>query len=83
VNGVAIASNHATFCPIDDDRIAFYTREARRLTAPVPAGWEAQGIKARALFLDRQESHPLTISSGNIVVDVPARRPVIVYRQKV
>jgi Endo-alpha-N-acetylgalactosaminidase len=82
VNGVAIASNHATFCPIDDDRIAFYTREARRLNVPVPAGWDAHGVKARALFLDRQESHPLTISSGNIVVDVPARRPVIVYRQQ-
>ncbi len=81
VNGVAIASNNATFCSIDDDRIAFYTREARRLTAPLPAGWDAHGVKARALSLDRQEDYPLAISSGNIVVDVPARRPVIAYRQ--
>ncbi len=82
VNGVAIASNHATFCPIDDDRVAFYTREARRLTAPLPAGWDVHGVRARALFQDRQENHPLTITSGKIVVDVPARRPVIAYRQQ-
>jgi hypothetical protein len=83
VNGVAIASNHATFCPIDGERMAFYSREARRLTVPLPAGWDPHGVKAKALFLDRHESYSLTISSGNMVVDVPARRPVIAYRQGV
>jgi hypothetical protein len=80
VNGAAIASNNATFCSIDNDRIAFYAREARRLTVPLPAGWDPHAVKARALFPDRQESYPVSISAGNIVVDVPSRRPIIAYR---
>ena len=83
VNGAPIAGNNATFCSIDGDRIAFYAQEARRLTAPLPADWDAHTVKARALFLDRQESHPFNITSGNIVVDVLARRPVIAYRQSI
>jgi hypothetical protein len=83
VNGVVIASDNATFCSIDDDRIAFYAQEARRLTAPLSAGWDVHAVKARALFPDRQESHPFSIMSGNIVVDVLPRRPVVAYRQGV
>jgi len=80
VNGVEVASNESTFCPIDADRIAFYSRQPQQLRAALPSAWEAGQIVGRVLYVDRRESLGVKVESGNIVVMAPAGRPITVYR---
>jgi hypothetical protein len=79
--GVEIARDDATFCPIDEDRVAFYTREAKELRYPLPEGWAATDIVARSLSLSGRTEFPVQVKAGELVVNAPARIPVIVYRQ--
>jgi hypothetical protein len=81
-NGVEIASGGDTYCPVRDDRIAFYSKTGKRLTASLPKGWDPAAITARALFADRSEETPLEVRGGKVSVDVPAERPVMVFRNK-
>ena len=78
--GAAIAEDGATFCPIDADRIAFYATKGRTLRHPLPAGWDAGAATARALTLNGRRPFAVDVKTGEIVVTVPARQPVIVYR---
>jgi len=78
--GAKISQTGQVFCPIDDNRIAFYALAAARLRCPLPAGWDPAAITARALSLDGREGHAVTVEDGVIEVDVPAGQPVIVYR---
>lgn len=80
VDGIAIAANDATFCPIDKDRVAFYSRDAKTLIAELPAGWTHGELAGRALYSDRRETVAVHSKDGKIEVAVPAGRPVIVYR---
>jgi hypothetical protein len=80
VDDVEVANQHGTFCPIDDERVAFFSRESRRLQAALPAGWDAARITARALFVDHREPAPVKVEENRITVDVPAERAIIVYR---
>ena len=80
VNGITIAANNATFCPIDRDRIAFYSREQQRLQTALPEGWEPGAAVAWLLFADHRERIPVRVEGEKIAVDVPAGRPVVVYR---
>jgi hypothetical protein len=82
LQGQEIAGNDATFCPLDDNRIAFYSREARELSAPLPNGWPPQSIAGKALFADHQADYAVAVENGRIAVSVPAGRPIIVYRDK-
>ena len=77
--GVEVASNEATFCPIDADRIAFYSRRSRRLEAAVPPAWDSSKIVAWALYVDHREAIPVEVESGKIIVMAPAGRPIVVY----
>jgi hypothetical protein len=79
-NGATIARNGATACPIDTDRIAFFAREAQSLGHPLPAGWRADEIVARALDLHQAVPVKANVVAGTVTVEVPARCPVIVYR---
>ncbi len=84
-DGVEIARDEATFCAIDEHRIAFYSRHPRQLRYPLPKGWQADRIRARALSMEGRKTHPVRCADGMILVDVEAQRPVIVYsdsRQK-
>ena len=56
--GREVASNEATFCPIDADRIAFYSRRSRRLEAAVPPTWDSSKMVAWALYVDHREAIP-------------------------
>ena len=79
-NGVEIAGHQATYCPLDSNRVAFYSSRAQELTATLPKGWDTATLKAFALFTDHREAVPLSIENGMIVINVQAHRPVIVYQ---
>jgi hypothetical protein len=80
VDDVEIANQHGTFCPIDEDRVAFFSRESRRLQAVLPSGWDATKITALALYVDHREPVPVKVEENKIAIDVPADRAIIVYR---
>lgn len=81
VDGVEIARDGATFCRLDDHRIACYAREAKTLTVPLPAGWDAGTLEAAALHGDgRRDVVPLVHEGGVLRVAMAARQPVIVRR---
>jgi Endo-alpha-N-acetylgalactosaminidase len=79
VDGVEIARDLSTFCPMDQNRIAFYSVVERELSAPVPPSWAAEKVSAAALSTEKSEPFPIRVSGGRIRVNVPARAPVIVY----
>lgn len=78
-NGATIARNDSTTCPLDENRIAFYSLAGGRLRYPLPVGWSPRSITARRLTTSGHADFPVTLDSGEIVVDAPAREPVVVY----
>lgn len=81
VGGVEIARDGATFCRLDDRRIAFYAREDRELSAPLPSGWQAGSVTAVALSQDgARKPVTATIHNRRITVTVPAGVPIMLYR---
>ncbi len=80
VNGAEIARDGDTFCPLGKDRIAFYSKTGAELSAPLPAGWENQQMRALALFADRAEPAFMTVRDGKITLKVPAKRAIVVFR---
>jgi hypothetical protein len=80
VNGAEVAKDGNTFCPIGDDRIAFYSKNGARLSAPLPAGWEANAIAALALYPDHAEETQIAKAGGKLSVDAPPARPILVFR---
>ena len=81
-NGATIAGNDTTTCPVDPNRIAFYSRSGARLQYPMPADWRAGEITARSLTVNGRQSFPVRVDEDNILVEAPARVPVIVYASK-
>ena len=77
--GVAIAKDDATFCPIDDHRIAFYSRTARQLRYPLPASWKQNEVTSRTLTLQGPIACKMQIIGNMIVVEASPKQPVIVY----
>jgi Endo-alpha-N-acetylgalactosaminidase len=82
VNGIEIARDNATFCPLDANRIAFYSRTARQLRYPLPNGWRSGKVTARALTLTGRSAHKVQCIDGMIVVDAQPKQPVIVYARE-
>jgi hypothetical protein len=80
IDGSEIARDMATYCPLDQDRIAFYSAAARELSATLPPGWDAGRLTASALSITGRTQVPVTVKDGKIVVAVNAQEPVIVYR---
>ena len=80
VNGVEIARDGDTFCPVGADRIAFYSKAGNRLSAPLPVNWDPSAIAALALYDDRAEEVPVMKSDGKLTVATQPGRPVIVFR---
>ncbi len=78
-NGATIARDESTTCPVDDNRIAFYSRAGGRLSFPVPPVWAASEMTARALTVNGRKPFPIRTEGGQIVVDCPARVPIMVY----
>jgi hypothetical protein len=80
VNGVEVAKDGNTFCPVGRDRVAFYSKNGGRLSAPLPAGWNAQAIAALALYVDHAEEVTVSKADGKLAVDAAAGRPIVVFR---
>jgi Endo-alpha-N-acetylgalactosaminidase len=80
LNGAEIARDGSTFCPLDDGRIAFYSLEPKELSAPLPMGWKPGDVAAIALDLHQPEELHADVNGGRVKVAVPARRPVMIYR---
>ena len=79
VDGIEIARDGSTSCPIDGNRIAFYALTARTLNYPLPGGWSASSVIARAMMMHGRTSHPVRCEDGRIIIDVLAAQPVVVY----
>ena len=82
VNGVEVAKDGDTFCPIGKDRVAFYSRTAKELSAPLPEGWDANAVAARTMWADKTEAANVSVRDGRLTVKVQAERPVMVFRDK-
>jgi hypothetical protein len=80
VNGVEVARDGDTFCPVGNDRIAFYSKKGGRLSAPVPAGWNPQSVAALALYPDRAEEVAISKTAGSFTVDAAPGRPIVIFR---
>lgn len=82
LDGVEVAREGATFCPLGKDRIAMYSITDGVLSASIPIGWNSEEVVAFTLFSDKKESVKLNINNGVITVEATARRPVMIYRNK-
>ena len=80
IRGVEIARDGDTFCPVGNDRIAFYSKKGGKLSAPVPAGWNPEAVGALALYPDRAEEAAVSLLAGRVTVEVPPARPIMVFR---
>jgi hypothetical protein len=82
LNGVEIARSGTTFCPIDDERIAFYSVAGGELSVKLPETWNKAKAVAIALAVYPADRTALPVKSDKDVatLDVPARRPVVLYR---
>jgi hypothetical protein len=78
--GVEITRDQTTTCPLDGDRIAFYSVEEKELAAPLPAGWDAARVTAFALSTSGRQALAVRVESGQIRIAVPARTAVVAYR---
>jgi hypothetical protein len=80
IDGIDVARDGDTFCPIGKDRVAFYSRTARELSAPLPEGWDPNGVAARTLSAEKVEDAAIAVRDGKLIVNVQAERPVMVFR---
>ena len=81
-NGATITADETTTCPVDAGRVAFYSKAGGRLSYPLPAHWPSADLAARRLTVNGREHFPVRIEGGQIVVDIPARTPVMVYARE-
>lgn len=81
-DGAEVARDGATFCPWGDDRIAMYKISEGQLTATLPASWNTHEIAVRILLPDRKEEAKFEMSGRKITVEMQARRPVMIYRNR-
>jgi len=80
LSGAPILSETSTFCPLAEDRIAFYSVSARQITTQLPAGWQADEIRAARLSANGPQEFQPKFEGNQIKVAVEARQPVMVYR---
>lgn len=78
-NEIKIMDGNSITCPIDDNRIAFYSKSQKVLSYPIPKGKNPKSFKAKLLFEDKSENYPFKVINGNIIIDVPENQPVILY----
>ena len=78
-NGVTIARDESTTCPLDANRVAFYSRAGGLLEFPLPAHWNTAEMTARSLSVGGRKPVPMRVESASIIVDAPAQVPIVVY----
>lgn len=82
LDGVEVASQDATYCPLDEERLCLYSTTTQRLSAALPSGWKVDDVSAIALSAETRLSVAVAIEAGRIAVQAQARQPVIVYRHR-
>ena len=82
LNGTEIATHDSVACPVNDDKIAFYSLTPRTLRAPLPRAWKADQITAVTLSTNARTRTDVRIANGMIDVTTAAQQPLIVYRDK-
>ena len=82
-DGVEIAGHYASFCPLDSDRIACFSKTDAELTPTLPAGWNPGSIFAQTLFTDHREKAEAVVTDGIIHVQMKAMHPIIIYRNEI
>jgi len=82
IGGSTITADESTSCPLDENRIAFYSLSAKELSFQLPNGWREGEIRAAKLSAGGPEEFHAVLESGKIKAAVPARQPVIVYRNE-
>ena len=79
LNGITITANGGTTCPVDAQRIAFYSKAGATLRYPLPSRWSAEEVTARRLTVNGREPFSVQVHDGQIVVEMPAQVPVMIY----
>jgi hypothetical protein len=82
LNGADAANESAVFCPLDADRLCFYSLNAQQLSAVWPAGWNQAEAAAVALSVGKRESVAFQVQAGRVSLAVAAQQPVILYRNR-
>ncbi|MFZ0340669.1 MAG: endo-alpha-N-acetylgalactosaminidase family protein [Terracidiphilus sp.] len=82
LGGVDVASEDAVFCPMDADRICFYSLKAGDLSAAWPAGWNPADAVAVALSIGKRDPFEFKMLNRSVTVNVAAQQPVILYRNR-
>ena len=82
LEGNEVANQDSVYCPLDANRICFYSTRAEQLNAVWPAGWSPSGAAAAALSVGKREYAHFSIKDGRVAVDVRAQQPVILYRTR-
>ena len=80
IDGSEVARDLASFCPIDENRIAFYAVSSRELTATLSRNWNPSTVVAYRLSTEARTEAPVKVQNGRLTVAVNAQEPVIVYR---
>lgn len=66
-------------CPINNKRIAFYSKAGGKLSYPLPVIEEKSTFRAKAIYDNGYQAFPFEIKNGNIEIIVPPNVPVIFY----
>jgi hypothetical protein len=82
LDGVEVARDDSTFCPVDNDKIAFYALAPQTLTATLPMGWKAEEMVAVALSTDKRIPVDFRVDGNQIRVSASAQQPIMIYRKK-
>ena len=82
LNGAEIATHDSVSCPINEDKLAFYSLSPKTLRTPLPANWDPNEIAAMTLSAETRTSTPVRVSNGTIEVTTVAQQPILVYRNK-
>ena len=82
LDGNDVATEEAVFCPLDGERMCFYSTRAQELAAAWPKGWNKDEAAAAVLSIGKREKAAFTVEGGKVKLNVPERQPVILYRNR-
>jgi hypothetical protein len=82
IGSIEVATQTWVASPLGDDRLIFYSIEARTFHLPVPTNWDVQTLKAFTPTKTGMQSASFAVEKDGIAVTVVPRRPVIVFRER-
>ena len=80
IDNVEVASENWVASPLGNDRLVFYSVDARTLRARIPNGWNVQAIRAQTATKTSLQAASISHEGNDLVVKVEPRTPVIVFR---